>query len=73
MRDWCAENITLKRGFTGAKPAAVVWWLLDVLGAEPKDAVDDLFPGSGAVTEAIQAWRDAAAGHVPGDLFAEVS
>jgi hypothetical protein len=69
VRDWCAENITLRRGFTGAKPAAVVHWLLDVLGAEPTDEVDDLFPGSGAVSRVIDEWKQAASGACTGPLF----
>lgn len=57
VRDWVAESITLRRGFTGAKPAAVIFWLMEVLGAQPDDEVVDLFPGSGAVEDAIRAWR----------------
>lgn len=57
VRDWFAESITLKRGFTGAKPARVIHWILEVLGATPDDEVVDLFPGSGAVTEALHQWR----------------
>lgn len=36
----------------GAKPAAFVWWLFDLLGALPGDTFDDLFPGSGRVAQA---------------------
>ena len=43
--------------FVGAKPPAFTRWMLALLGAMPDDTVDDLFPGSGAVTEAIEAWR----------------
>lgn len=57
IRDWCAVNITLKKGFCGAKPPGFVWWLLDVFNAKPGDEVVDLFPGSGAVTEAIEKWN----------------
>ncbi len=57
VRDWLAEGITLKRGFTGAKPARVIEWVLTMLAAEPEDEIVDLFPGSGAVTEAIDQWR----------------
>ena len=57
VRDWFAEGITLKRGFTGAKPARVIHWILEMLGAEQDDEVFDLFPGSGAVTEALEMWR----------------
>ena len=63
VRDWCSCNITLKRGCCGAKPAGVVRWLLDVLNAYPGDEITDLFPGSGAVTRAIEAWR--AEGRLP--------
>jgi hypothetical protein len=57
MRDWLAESITLQRGLTGAKPEAVCRWLFEVAGLEPDDELDDLFPGSGAVTRAWEAWR----------------
>lgn len=57
VRDWFAESITLRRGFTGAKPARVVHWILEMLGAQPDDEIVDLFPGSGAVSDALAAWR----------------
>lgn len=53
VRDWCAVNITLRKGLTGAKPEGFSEWLLDVLNVEPGDTVDDLFPGSGAVQAVI--------------------
>lgn len=44
----------LARGFTGSKPPSWTHWVLDALGYDPlTDAVDDLFPGSGAVGDAI--------------------
>jgi hypothetical protein len=57
-RDWIAEPITLKRGLTGAKPDAVCRWLFEVMGCEPDDDLDDLFPGTGAVSRAWEAWRN---------------
>lgn len=51
-KDWVAANITLKRGLTGAKPETFCFWLFEVLGLRPGDEMVDLFPGSGAVTEA---------------------
>lgn len=69
VRDWCAVNITLKRGFTGAKPVAFVHWLLEVLNVQPGDMVDDLFPGSGAVSEAIAGWVEANSGLCQAPLF----
>ena len=40
----------------GAKPAAVCRWIFGLLGAAPGDTLDDLFPGSGAVTRAWAAY-----------------
>lgn len=41
----------------GAKPPAFCRWIFNCLGAEPGDELDDLFPGSGAVTREWEAWR----------------
>lgn len=57
MRDWIAESITLRKGLTGAKPEKVVRWLIEMLGAEPDDSFDDLFPGTGIVKRTWDAWR----------------
>ena len=65
-RDFCEvpdcikEPITMKRGLTGAKPEKVCWWTFELMGAEPGDEFADLFPGTGAVTAAWEAWRNAA-------------
>lgn len=56
VRDWVAENITLQRGLTGAKPYGFCRWVFDVLGLQPDDEFHDLFPGSGAVTLAWEIW-----------------
>lgn len=58
-RDWMAENITLQRGLTGAKPRAFCRWMFDLLGAERGDTLDDLFPGTGAVTAAWEEFTGA--------------
>ena len=58
MRDWIAEPITLKRGLSGAKPEKVCRWAFEVLGMEPDDTLIDLYPGTGAVTAAWEAWRN---------------
>lgn len=57
MRDYIAESITMRRGLTGAKPEAVCHWAFEALGARPEDDLNDLFPGSGAVTRAWATWR----------------
>lgn len=41
----------------GQKPERFCRWLFEWLGARPDDTLDDLFPGSGAVTEAWERWR----------------
>jgi hypothetical protein len=42
------------RNHVGSKPDGWTHWVLDLLGYDPEtDTVDDLFPGSGAVTDAI--------------------
>lgn len=51
VRDWVSANITLRKGLVGAKPPAFCDWLFGVLGAEPGDELDDLFPGTGVVSE----------------------
>jgi hypothetical protein len=40
---------TLPGRVIGAKPPAFCAWLFDLIGAEPGDTFDDLFPGSGVV------------------------
>jgi hypothetical protein len=57
-RDWIAEGMTMRRGLAGAKPEAVCWWAFEMLGAEPDDELVDLFPGTGAVTDAWGTWRE---------------
>ena len=57
MRDWIECSITLKRGLTGAKPEAVCHWAFEMVAARPDDDLSDLFPGTGAVTEAWRTWQ----------------
>jgi len=51
-----APMTTLPGRVIGAKPAAFCRWLFDLLGAATGDRLDDLFPGSGAVTRAWAAY-----------------
>jgi hypothetical protein len=57
--DWIKTSATLKWkvGIMGAKPEAFCYWLFEVLGMESTDDFDDLFPGTGGVTRAWEAWR----------------
>jgi hypothetical protein len=56
VRDWVSTPITLKRGMPGAKPDAFCFWLFDLLNIRPGDELDDLFPGSRAVSRAFEQW-----------------
>lgn len=51
-KDFIAANITLRKGLTGAKPPKVCSWILDLLGHQPGDTIDDLFPGTGTMLAA---------------------
>lgn len=57
VRDWHAENITLKKGLTGAKPPKFADWILGLLGVDfaAGDTIDDLFPGTRGLT---LAWKE---------------
>ena len=52
-RDWLvystAPRSGAKDGIIGGKPRDFCMWVFDLLGAEPGDTLDDLFPGTGAV------------------------
>jgi len=54
VRDWIVDNITLRRGLSGAKPEGFCIQLFEIMGLTRGDDFFDLFPGTGAVTEA---WR----------------
>lgn len=57
VRDYCAVNIAMLRGFPGAKPDGFCFWIFDLLGMQAEDEFHDLFPGSGAVTRAWETWK----------------
>ena len=48
-KDYLAEPVTLRKGLTGAKPAAFCRWVADLLGYLDGDTLDDLFPGTGVM------------------------
>ncbi len=57
VSDFFLTPSTFGRGFEGAKPEALIWWLLACLNARADDELVDLFSGSGAVTRAFDAWQ----------------
>lgn len=72
-RDWLAEsNIDKATGrlrgrFYGAKPEKLIHWILECLGAEICDQLDDLFPGSGNVGRAWETWKTNQRDRMPND------
>jgi len=58
VRDWVSCNITMQRGTIGAKPEAFCAWLFQLLGLRPGDEFTDIFPGSGAVQQSWETYRD---------------
>lgn len=60
-RDWIEEavkeSITMKKGLTGAKPERVCAWVFQIMGMQANDELDDIFPGTGAVTDAWNKWK----------------
>ena len=54
VRDYVIANITTRKGTHGAKPEPFCDWVLELVGYQPGDSVDDLYPGSGAITAAVE-------------------
>jgi hypothetical protein len=56
--DWIMAPpvISNHNGTRGSKPQAFCYWLFTMLGVTTADEFDDLFPGSGAVTQHLEAW-----------------
>jgi hypothetical protein len=53
VRDWISCARSMRKGLTGAKPLAFNNWVLDLLNYEPGDVMDDLFPGTNGMQDAI--------------------
>lgn len=56
VRDWFMCNATTN-GFVGGKPRDVCNWIFECMALLADDDLDDLYPGSGAVSAAWIAWR----------------
>ena len=54
IRDWMACARSMRKGLVGAKPDAFNEWVLDLLGYQSGDIVDDLYPGTGGLAQAIE-------------------
>jgi hypothetical protein len=54
VRDWHASRIAMRKGTPGAKPQSFNEWVLQLLGFDPsQDELDDLFPGSGGMSQLV--------------------
>jgi hypothetical protein len=53
VRDWMSSSIAMRKGLVGAKPLAFNIWILDLLNYQNGDTLDDLFPGTNGMAEAI--------------------
>lgn len=54
-----APTGTIGAGLTGAKPRGFAEWVFRLIGARPGDSLEDLFPGTGAITNAWVEWERA--------------
>lgn len=63
--DVLSAGVPSSAGFVGAKPEAWTHWVLDLLGYLPGDQVTDLFPGSGAVSQALTTYQCAKPSSLP--------
>lgn len=67
------QDIRAGKTFLGRKPQAFALWVFELLGLRPADEFVDLFPGSGAVADAYQAWLAGQTGEMQGGLFGEAA
>jgi hypothetical protein len=51
------QDIRAGKIFVGKKPAAFARWVFELLGLAAGDELVDLFPGSGAISDALEKWR----------------
>jgi hypothetical protein len=57
VTDFVAANITLRKGLVGAKPRDFCFRIFEILNVKPGDEFVDLFPGTGAVSAALQVYQ----------------
>ena len=56
IRDWLVCPATKQTGTIGAKPKKFCFWVFELLGLQPGDELVDMFPGSGAISHAWEAY-----------------
>lgn len=62
VRSYCETGVAVgvkqAVALTGQKPAGFCEWVIRCLGAEADDTLDDIFPGTGAMGEAWERWKN---------------
>lgn len=58
VRDHLVCNIALKKGLSGSKPEAFNDWILELLNYEVGDELNDLFPGTNGILDAIERYKN---------------
>jgi hypothetical protein len=53
VRDWISCARAMRKGLVGAKPLTFNNWVLDLLNYQEGDILDDLFPGTNGMADAI--------------------
>lgn len=54
IRDWMACPIAMKKGLPGAKPDVFNRWVLDLLGFQVGDQLEEIFIGTGGMTALVR-------------------
>lgn len=57
VHDWVACSPQMKAVITGQKPLDFCYFLFQLLGMNPTDTLDDIFPGSGQVSYAWEHYK----------------
>ena len=60
VRDWHSGVIAMRKGLFGAKPQHFNTWILELLQYQQGDTIDDLFPGTGGMSEAVKLFEESA-------------
>ena len=58
VRDWISGVATKRKGLPGAKPDYFNDWILALLNYQEDDVLDDLFPGTNGMAEAVKRFNE---------------
>ena len=60
VRDWISGVASKRKGLPGAKPDYFNDWILALLNYQPDDVLEDLFPGTNGMEEAVKRFNERA-------------